>query len=223
MIKHFAKHGVEQLRINFDSVQVSLIQYDNKLTAYKIMRGVFFLLFLVCFPSIYCQTTAKRNNLWVSSGLGGSFWKSSSGITLYLSVDGSEEIFIQTNNSQPRHYNTTWKIRLIGVLEFYDEEIPELFGDFGILNGISFGNKFQTYLSGGIGLFAGQERVLDLIPYPSRYYHGKVFLTPGLPIELGVKFVPEKIFGAVLGGFANLNFKKSIYGFILRFELGKIR
>jgi hypothetical protein len=195
----------------------------NQLTD-NTMRGLLFLLlFLLSFPCIYCQTAVKRDNLWVSSGLGVSYWKSSSGISLYFSVDGSKDNFFQTINSRPNHYSTTWKIRLIGVLEFYEEETPELFGDFGILNGISFGEIFQVYFSGGIGIIGGQVRTEDTFPYPSRYYHGKVFFTPGLPIELGVKLIPERFFGVGLGGFANLNFKKSLYGFNISFELGRIR
>ena len=91
-------------------------------------------------------------------------------------------------------------------------------------------------MSGGFGFIAGKKKGayshtvthtstgwFDLQPSKVDYYNSERFFTPAIPLELDVQLVPIPYAGLGCALFANLNLKRPLVGFMVRFAVGKLR
>lgn len=87
--------------------------------------------------------------------------------------------------------------------------------------------KFRLQAQAGLGLFWGIKRTDELdranSTILSNAYYPKKFTTIGLPLKLGVHYVPWYIFSIGIELQANINLEKSIVRPMLSLEFGKLR
>lgn len=81
---------------------------------------------------------------------------------------------------------------------------------------------FKTSFSGGIGVLGGKYDVVKLIPPGVMGTTTERITAFNIPLDLDLS-VCTKWVGFGITGFANLNSKESMTGFIVKLELGKIR
>lgn len=186
------------------------------------MKYILFLLllFLIGFPSVYCQTSSSSEYYWISLGKGFFGNKNSSGSSLYVSADLSLNKLIESLDVI-RHKNNSFKIRFIRYQELVDKGHNGRINEFDILYGKTFGNVFQLNISGGLGVLQGYDFV-NVSNWPPPIYQNKVYRSLNVPIELGANMI-SRFLGIGVAGYANINFKKPIFGFVGKLELGKIR
>jgi len=191
------------------------------------MKSLLILLFLLGFSSIYCQTSSRSDDFWISCGPGGFFANNigtEAALSFYCSANWLRNKFGETANG-PKHWNNKWEIRLINHLELIQREGVLHHYDFDLLYGKSYGKVIQVNISGGIGVLRGEKEVVVIDPQslvPPTFKREK-YLTPNIPLEVEFSLIPTKYFGIGIAGFANLNTKRSINGIILKLELGKRR
>lgn len=167
----------------------------------------------------------KTSYLYGDFGLG-SYYASSpesnkgpAGFAFYLDAN-----FLKNGNN--------WKLRFIRESEFnlFGPEPGEKFYDIGFLYGRVTKSKIVRFsISGGLGIIGGVKRgafleknpgIFGLFGYDS--YETEHILAPAIPLEIDLSLI-SKYIGIGLTGYANLNYEKSIAGFIIRLEFGKIR
>jgi hypothetical protein len=167
------------------------------------------------------QTTGATNNLWVSGGPG--FFRNGpyAGLSFYGSLSWYRSNRVNTLNGV-KSRNLFLKAR--GMLNFsgLDEDNYENFREYGVLYGKSFGKVGQFSISAGIGIVEGLKTAGYNPPGTPRYGE-KRFAGLGLPLECELNFVPAKVFGIGIIGFADINPKVTYYGFTINLLLGKIR
>jgi hypothetical protein len=168
----------------------------------------------------------KTINLYGDFGLGGYYANSPEGITkgpagFAFYIDAN---FLKNENN--------WKLRFISEseLNLFGPEPGEKFYDIGFLYGrISKSKIIRLSISGGLGLMGGVKRGAFLSTNPGIFglsaydsYETEHILAPAIPLEIDLSLI-SKYIGIGLTGYANLNHEKSIAGFIIRLEFGKIR
>lgn len=182
------------------------------------MKNLLIFIFLISFPSIYCQTSNDNNNnkLWGTLGIGGYYLSSSNGLAFNIGGD-----YLKNKNY--------WKLRLICDIEFniFGPEPPEQYYDIGLLYGKFINTKIiRLSLSGGLGVLGGVKRGAFLYRNPgflgSDFFEKKLIFSPSVPLEIDLSLVPTKHFGIGISGFANLNFENTLVGFIINLKFGKL-
>jgi hypothetical protein len=194
------------------------------------MKSLLMFIFLIGFSYTYCQSSTTGNYFWISCGPGGFFddntynrpTDSQGGISLYCSANWLKDKTVETDNGQ-KHRNNKWEIRFINHFETIHESKILHHYDFGLLYGKSFGKLFQLSISGGFGIQGITQEVAIYSQNAAPKWEYINYLKPGIPIELGVSFVPLKWLGFGVAGFANLNKKRSLNGIILKIDFGKRR
>ena len=188
------------------------------------MRNLLTLIFFLSFSVVYSQSIGRHNYNWVSLGAG-LFHESSStgfsGFSLYLSSDNSLER-ISKKDDELKKRNHFLKLRFMGHIRPGDEHNWGQFYDVGILYGKSYGEVFKASFSGGIGVLGGKYDVVKLIPPGVMGTTTERITAFNIPLDLSLS-VCTKWVGFGITGFANLNSKESMTGFIVKLELGKIR
>lgn len=183
------------------------------------MKNLFIFIFLISFPSIYCQTSNDNNNnkLWGTLGIGGYYSSSSNGVAFNIGVD-----YLKNKNY--------WKLRLIWDDEFafFGPNPSEKYYDIGLLYGKFICSKIiRLSVSGGLGVLGGVKRGAFLYRNPgflgADVFEKKLIFSPSVPLEIDLSLVPKKHFGIGITGFANLNFENTLVGIIINLEFGKIR
>jgi hypothetical protein len=187
------------------------------------MKYILFLLlflFLIGFPSVYCQMSGSSEYYWISFGKGFFGNKNSSGSSLYGSADLSLNKIIESADGI-KYKNNSFKIRFIRYSELVEKGHNGRINELDILFGKTYGNIFQLSISGGFGVLQGYD-FLNVSVYPPPFYQNIVYRSLNIPIELGVSMVSQFL-GFGINAYANINFKKPIFGFIGKIELGKLR
>jgi hypothetical protein len=187
------------------------------------MRRLLFCILLSGFSAVYSQTSEPGHYYWISGGAGlyGS-WQYF-GISLYSSFNWLS-IKIIDRDTITYSRNTLLEFRLIKNFASQNENTYENLTELGLLYGRSYGKKLQFKISGGIGLLAG---FIESGQYTYNASHQPVYdhenvLAPGIPIEMGIRLVPSKNFGAGITGFANLNPKASMVGATFTLDFGNL-
>jgi len=142
------------------------------------------------------------------------------GISYYSNLNWSRSKLIDPNNLT-LYKNTILEFRFTKSIASLDEDNYENLTELGLLYGKSFGKVLQFKVSGGIGILTGSKQA-GYNPKGTPIYGKESVLTPGIPLEIGIRLAPSKYFGVGVTGFANLNSKASLYGGILTIELGKL-
>ena len=182
------------------------------------MKNLLVLVFLVSFPSIYCQTSNENNNnLSGVLGIGGYFSNYSNGLALNIGA----------NYLKNKNY---WKLRLIWDYDINNFNIwgikpKEQYYDIGILYGKLFNKKtYRAYISAGLGVLAGVKRGEFLYSsglMGSSQYEAEHIFAPAIPLEIGLSSIPKKNIGGIgITGFVNLNIENILVGFIIKLEFG---
>jgi hypothetical protein len=193
----------------------------------KLLLSIFLL--VVSF-SIYCQNSTVSKYFRISFGPGFFFddntynrpTDSQGGISLYCSANWLKDKIVETADGS-RHRNNKLKIRFINYFETIHESKILHHYDLGLLYGKSFGRLFQINISGGIGIQGITEEVAIYSQNAAPRWKYIKYVNPGIPLELGISFVPSKGFGLGLAGFSNLNKKRSLTGIVCKIEFGKRR
>ncbi|MGC1392009.1 MAG: hypothetical protein WA816_13315 [Bacteroidales bacterium] len=173
----------------------------------------------------FLNENKKTINLYGDFGLGGYYASSPEG-----NKGAAGFVFFADANFLKNGNN--WKLRFIRESEFnlFGPVPGEKFYDIGFLYGrVSKSKIVRLSISGGLGLIGGVKRGAFLERNPGIYglfefdsYKTEHILAPAIPIEIDLSLISRYI-GIGLTGYANLNHEKSIAGFIIRLEFGKIR
>jgi len=174
---------------------------------------------LNCFSQII---DLKNDKLWIDLGIGSYYaFEESDGFSDYISVNLYKD-------------SVLYKIRFLNYDEFnlFGPSPSEEFYDIGMMIGKGFSGKYaQILFSGGLGVTGGIKRGKLLYTEPSgdfsiddpRHFDSDRFITPSIPLEIDVLFKPIKYLGAGVSLFGNLNLKQPMYGFAIKFSIGKMR
>jgi len=165
----------------------------------------------------------KKDQYWIDAGFG-SYYSTdqTDGFTWNLGVNLISD-------------NTLYKLRFLNQQEF------KIFGpgpleesySVGMMIGKGFKGKYiQILFSGGLGITGGIKRGKLLYTEPSsgwfdigdpRHFEKERFISPSIPLEIDLLIKPIKYLGAGVTLFGDLNLKRPMYGFVLKFGLGKMR
>jgi hypothetical protein len=193
------------------------------------MKSLLLSRFLLIMSSfIYCQNSTVSRYFWISFGPGGFFddntynrpTDSQGGISLFCSADRLTVKTIETAEGLRRR-NNKLEIRFINHFETIHESKILHHYDLGLLYGKSFGKLFQVNISGGIGVEGITEEVAIYSHNAAPRWEYIKYVNPGIPLELGVSFVPSKGFGLGISGFSNLNKRRSLTGIVFKIEFGR--
>ena len=184
------------------------------------MKGRLTIFLLLTFSSVFCQTPGTDHIFYISGGAGIYGSGEYTGISFYSSLNWSRSTFIDTKILKPNR-NTILEFRFTKNTASIDEDNYENLTELGLLYGKSFGKVLQLKVAGGIGMLSGRMQA-GYNPRGNPIYGMESVLTPGIPLEIGVRLATAKYFGVGISGFANLNSKASLYGAILTIDLGKL-
>ena len=164
----------------------------------------------------------ETDRYWVDAGVG--FYQSpnhNSGFAINLGVNLISD-------------STLYKFRAITCEEFelFGPTPTERYLSMGLMLGKGFSTKFlQIYFSAGLGITGGIIRGDYLYSEPSegffdlggRHYEKNNFVSPSLPLEVDIMLKPINTMGIGLSAFGDLNLKRPMYGFVAKFNFGKLR
>jgi hypothetical protein len=199
-------------------------KYTNELIDKKLinntMRSILFLIFLSCLTPVCCQTKDINKSFWLSGGLGSYSSGDYAGVSLSASLNFSQIKPIQTSDGTI-YARTNLQFRFIYNTAHLGEDNFENLNEFGLLYGKSFGKVIQFAIAGGLGVVSGYKEITYINPkIPANVENS---LTLGIPLELGINFIPGKHFGLGIDGFGDINSKNIISGLMFKLLLGKIR
>lgn len=178
------------------------------------------LLFTISYA--YCQTPEITNSCVLSGGAGMYASGDYRGLSFYSSLNWIQFKTIE-RDYLTYHRNTILKFRYTKNIASTDEDHYENLNEFGLLYGKSFGKTVQFKISGGIGLLTGTKPAgYVLNPIGPSVLIDKSFLTPAVPLEMGITIALSKYFGTSVTGYANLNPSATFIGTVITLEFGKL-
>ncbi len=183
--------------------------------------------------ALYKQDTKSLNKIkktqliYIDIGLGG-YYKSSSGNT----VQGLSGVALSISANYLKNRNN-WKLKFMNECElnFFGPTPSENIYSVGLLYGRVTNTKIIRFsISVGLGITGGVTRGEYLQSYNGSngwFSHGnyekKKILSPSIPLEIDLSFIPSKFLGIGLAGYADINYQMSSAGFTVKLELGRIR
>jgi len=186
------------------------------------MRKFVLFLFVVLFGTftLFGQSVdSQTRKYWISASLGH--------FQTVKSVEGA----IWGIDVNMLKYKTLLKVRFTECSEIgpFLNQPEEKYHNGSLMVGKGLYKKyFQLSLSVGIGLTKGVIRG-DFISgsevglFGSDLYKKESFLSPSIPIELELSFIPLKQISLATSFFVDLNLKNPMYGFLMKCSLGKMR
>ncbi|MBN1338038.1 MAG: hypothetical protein JXA03_01870 [Bacteroidales bacterium] len=192
-----------------------------------------FFIFLTLLPLCAASqmSACKPDKYWIDVGVG-----------YYEPTNVGQNGFSYGISVDLKQKNTFYGVRFISHEEFQTLVLPdeiwdkERFFETGILIGKGLSCKWaQLRMSGGLGFIAGQKKgaYSHTVEYPATgwfsvasgvdYYDSERFFTPAIPLEFDVQLIPIPIAGLGCALYANLNLKRPLVGFMVRFSMGKLR
>ncbi len=189
----------------------------------QFFKFVFTVIFICSISSLVHAVDFKNDKYWIDAGFGN-----------YYSTDNTEGISWNLAVNLINN-NTLYKIRFLNHQEFklFGPDPLEDFYNLGMMMGKGFSGKYhEIQVSGGLGITGGVNRGKLLYVEPSQgwfnisnpnHYEKEKFITPSIPLEIDLIIKPIKFLGAGATLFGDLNYKKPMYGFLIKFALGKLR
>ncbi len=167
----------------------------------------------------------KNDKYWLDAGIGEYVSKKTSGFTGNLSANAIINC-------------TLYKISFLHSEEFnlFGPSPNEKYYTLSPMLGIGFSGRFlQLHISSGLGISWGVIRGNLLFTDPPstgwfsfnlsdpRHYKKEHFISPSIPLELDFLIKPIKYAGLGLSVFGDLNFKRPMFGLVIKMAVGKLR